>query len=92
MLLSGLVGLHSSTTSDHLLRGGTAHRGRGLPTPVVNQENARKLKGQSDGGNSSTERLPFQVYQVNAQDQQLPHCKCKLVKGLWRRYGDSSKD
>lgn len=39
------------------LRGGTAHSGRGLPTPVVNQENARKLKGQSDGGNSSTNSL-----------------------------------
>lgn len=73
MLLSGLVGLHSSTTSDHLLRGGTAHSGRGLPTPVVNQENARKLKGQSDGGNSSTEGPSSQVYQVNQQDQQPPH-------------------
>lgn len=57
MLLSGLLGLYSYTTSDHLLRGGASHSGLGPPTPPLIKKMHWQPKGQSDGGNSSTNTL-----------------------------------
>lgn len=42
MLLTGLLGLLSYISQDCLLRNGATHSRQGLPTPVINQQNACK--------------------------------------------------